>query len=53
MSYFIMLWKLATENYENVAHSYFFVLLKERNSDENYVNYFEILLDFDLPIVAE
>ena len=54
ISYFIMLWKLVTENYENIAHSYFFVSLKERNSDEkNYDNYFEILLNFELRIVAE
>ena len=53
MSYFIMLWKYVTGNYENIAHSYFFVPLKERNSDENYDNFFGILLNFELPIVAE
>ena len=53
MSYFIILWKWVAGNYENIAHSYLFVPLKERNSHENYDNYFEILLNFELPTVAE
>ena len=53
MSYFIILSKWVAGNYENIAHSYFFVPLKERNSHENYDNYFEILLNFELPTVAE
>ena len=53
MSNIIMLWKQVTGNYGNIAHSYFFVPLKEKNSGKNYDNFFGILLNFELPSVAE
>ena len=38
---------------EIIKISYFFIALKEGGHDENYGSSFAILLNFELPIVAE
>ena len=39
-------------NLWNVALGYFFIAIKDGGWDEDYVNYFETLLKFELSIVA-